>query len=133
VIKKNDTKSNNSRVFNRIICSNDITDFNENNPNFYDYINKGTDEVLFSFSVCGDNRPADDYLAQPEVFLKLLELIKGRDISFHMTVGDIINGGTNNSEIVKRQFSDYLDAVKILPLSIFNSQSPFFCWLSMNH
>jgi len=94
---------------------------------------KGLMKVLFSFSVCGDNRPADDYLAQPEVFLKLLELIKGRDISFHMTVGDIINGGTNNSEIVKRQFSDYLDAVKILPLSIFNSQSPFFCWLSMNH
>jgi hypothetical protein len=80
-----------------------------------------SNEVLFSFSVCGDNRPADDYLPQPKIFLKLLELIKKEDVAFHMTAGDIINGGTDNSKIIKRQFSDYLDALKILPVINFVS------------
>lgn len=78
-------------------------------------------EVLFSFSVCGDNRPADDYLPQPKIFLKLLELIKKEDIAFHMTTGDIINGGTDNSKIIERQFSDYLNVLKILPVINFVS------------
>jgi len=119
--KKNDTKSNDSRVFNESICSNDIIDLNKDTPDTHDYINQSTDEVLFSFSVCGDNRPADDYLAQPEVFFKLLELIKNQDISFHMTAGDIINGQTSSEDIIKRQFSDYLDAIKILPVINFIS------------
>lgn len=80
-----------------------------------------SDEVLFSFSVCGDNRPADDYLPQPKIFLKLLNLIKKEDVSFHMTTGDIINGGTDNSKIIERQFSDYLNALKILPVINFVS------------
>jgi len=119
--KKNDTKFNDSKGINKSICSNDIIDFNKDDPNTYNHINKSTDEVLFSFSVCGDNRPADDYLTQPEVFLKLLELIKNQDISFHMTAGDIINGQTSSEDIIKRQFSDYLDAIKILPVINFVS------------
>ncbi len=80
-----------------------------------------SNEVLFSFSVCGDNRPADDYLPQPKVFLKLLDLIKKEDIAFHMTAGDIINGVADNSKIIERQFSDYLNALKILPVINFVS------------
>ncbi|MBN1298323.1 MAG: metallophosphoesterase, partial [Actinobacteria bacterium] len=82
---------------------------------------KDNEEIIFSFSVCGDNRPADDYLPQPDVFLKLLNLIKNTDSAFHMTTGDIINGGTEDPEIIKRQFLDYLEAVKILPLMNFVS------------
>jgi len=89
--------------------------------NSYNSTDVASDEVLFSFSVCGDNRPADDYLPQPQVFLKLLELIKKEDVAFHMTAGDIINGGTDNSKIIKRQFSDYLNALKILPVINFVS------------
>lgn len=78
-------------------------------------------EVLFSFSVCGDSRPANDYLPQPDIFLKLLDLIKKEDIVFHITTGDIINGGTDNSKIIERQFSDYLNASKMVPLINFIS------------
>jgi hypothetical protein len=94
---------------------------NENELNFNNSTDATSNEVLFSFSVCGDNRPADDYLPQPKVFLKLLELMKKEDIAFHMTTGDIINGGTDNSKIIERQFSDYLDALKILPVINFVS------------
>ena len=38
-----------------------------------------------------------------------------------MTTGDIINGGTDNSKIIERQFSDYLNALKILPVTNFVS------------
>lgn len=64
----------------------------------------------FSFTVCGDNRPADDHLPQPEIYLRLLSLIEKEDAAFHVTVGDIINGGTNDKDTVIRQFSDYLEA-----------------------
>jgi calcineurin-like phosphoesterase family protein len=93
----------------------------ENEPNSYNSTDVTSDEVLFSFSVSGDNRPADDYLPQPKVFSKLLELIKKEDVAFHMTTGDIINGGTDNSKIIERQFSDYLNALKILPVTNFVS------------
>jgi hypothetical protein len=73
-------------------------------------------EIIFSFSVCGDNRPADDFLPQPEVFLEILDLIKDEDISFHINTGDIINGATDNSEIIQRQFKDFLSAVEVLPV-----------------
>ncbi|MFC2145711.1 metallophosphoesterase family protein [Actinomycetota bacterium] len=69
------------------------------------------DEILFSFTVTGDSRPADDYLPQPETFLKLLQLIKEEGSSFNISVGDIINGGTADEEVIKRQFNDYLNAV----------------------
>jgi len=72
--------------------------------------------IIFSFTVCGDSRPADDYLPQPEVFLKILNLVKNENPAFNMSVGDIINGGTDNVEIIKREFSDYLDALSILPV-----------------
>jgi hypothetical protein len=84
-------------------------------------VNTSSNEVLFSFSVCGDSRPANDYLPQPEVFLKLLKLIKKEGAVFHLTTGDIINGGTDNSKIIERQFSDYLNALKVIPLINFVS------------
>ncbi|MGZ5486723.1 MAG: metallophosphoesterase family protein, partial [Nitrososphaeraceae archaeon] len=96
--------------------NNKETELDSNNS-----IDATSNEVLFSFSVCGDNRPADDFLPQPKIFLTLLELIKKEDIAFHITTGDIINGGTDNSKIIERQFSDYLDALKILPVINFVS------------
>ena len=70
------------------------------------------ERVLFSFTVTGDSRPADDYLPQPETFLKLLDLMNEEDSSFNISVGDIINGGTSDEEITKRQFTDYLNVVE---------------------
>ncbi len=93
----------------------------ENELNSYNATDTVSDQILFSFSVCGDNRPADDYLPQPQVFLKLLGFIKKEYVAFHMTTGDIINGGTDDSKIIERQFSDYLNALKILPVINFVS------------
>ncbi len=73
----------------------------------------------FSFTVCGDNRPADDFLPQPDTYLKLLDLIKEENTAFHITVGDIINGGSADADITIRQFSDYLEATGILPVTNF--------------
>jgi hypothetical protein len=70
----------------------------------------------FSFTVCGDNRPADDFLPQPDTYLKLLDLVKKENTAFHITVGDIINGGSADTDITIRQFSDYLEATGILPV-----------------
>jgi 3',5'-cyclic AMP phosphodiesterase CpdA len=73
----------------------------------------------FSFTVCGDNRPADDFLPQPDTYLKILDLIKKENTDFHITVGDIINGGSADTDITIRQFSDYLEATDILPVTNF--------------
>jgi hypothetical protein len=68
------------------------------------------DKILFSFTVSGDNRPDDDFLPQPDVFKKIIEIIKDKNPVFHITTGDIINGQTKESEIIKRQFKDYTEA-----------------------
>jgi hypothetical protein len=73
----------------------------------------------FSFTVCGDNRPADDFLPQPDTYLKILDLIKEENTAFHITVGDIINGGSADTDITIRQFSDYLEATGIIPVTNF--------------
>ncbi|MCJ7688461.1 MAG: metallophosphoesterase [Clostridiaceae bacterium] len=68
------------------------------------------DTILFSFTITGDSRPADDYLPMPDTFLKLLTLINEEESSFNMSVGDIINGQSADEDVAKRQFTDYLDA-----------------------
>jgi len=72
------------------------------------------DKIIFTFTVAGDNRPADDSLPQPPVFIKLLENMKKAYPVFFINTGDIINGKTGNKNVIIRQFNDYLDAVSIL-------------------
>jgi Icc protein len=87
-----------------------------------DNIKKETaNEVLFSFAVSGDSRPANDYLPQPEKFISILNNIKKFSPAFYINTGDIINGGTANSEILEREFSDYLNATSILNCPVYVS------------
>jgi UDP-2,3-diacylglucosamine pyrophosphatase LpxH len=72
------------------------------------------DNILFTFIAAGDNRPANDILPQPEVFIDLLGYIEKSNPSFFVSTGDIINGNTDNQEIIKRQFLDYLNAAEVL-------------------
>ena len=78
-----------------------------------------TNEVAFSFAVSGDNRPGNDNLPQPQNFIDILNSMKTFNPSFYISTGDIINGGSNNPAIIKRQFSDYLKAVSILNCPIY--------------
>jgi len=78
-----------------------------------------TDRTLFSFAVSGDNRPEDDNSPQPEVFINILDNIKEFNPSFYINTGDIIKGGSEEETIIKRQFSDYLEAVSILNCPIY--------------
>jgi hypothetical protein len=71
-------------------------------------------KILFTFAVSGDNRPANNENPQPEVFLKLLEYMKQQNPAFYINTGDIIMGNTENENVIKRQFNDYLDALKTL-------------------
>jgi len=98
---------------NNIPATNDYAD--ETRP--ADETGPADNSIIFSFTVCGDSRPADDYLPQPDVFLKILNLVKNENPAFNMSVGDIINGGTDDAKIIKREFSDYLDALKILSVT----------------
>ncbi len=106
--KVDDSTLNDSRIY--INVTNNDTNNNVNN------------NIIFTFTVCGDNRPADDYLPQPEVFKKIIGLIKEQNPAFHLSVGDIINGQTTDENVIKRQFQDYLDVVE--QLSIINFVSP---------
>jgi UDP-2,3-diacylglucosamine pyrophosphatase LpxH len=80
---------------------------------------KTTNEISFSFAVSGDNRPANDDLPQPQNFIDILNSIKKFSPAFYISTGDIINGGSNDAAIIKRQFSDYLKAVSILNCLIY--------------
>jgi hypothetical protein len=71
-------------------------------------------KILFTFVISGDNRPANNEDPQPEVFIKLLKYMKQQNPSFYISTGDIIMGNTENENIIKRQFTDYLDALKNL-------------------
>ncbi len=68
----------------------------------------------FTFVVAGDNRPADDNLPQPQAFIDILGCIKDVDPLFFIITGDIINGRTDDEQVITRQFSDYLEAVRSL-------------------
>jgi len=78
------------------------------------YGNIDEEKILFNFAALGDNRPADINLPQPDVFLDILKYIKEYNPDFLINTGDIINGGTDNEKIIKRQFLDYLEALSIL-------------------
>ena len=79
-------------------------------------------ESIFTFAVAGDNRPADDTLPQPGVFIDLLGHIKDSGPIFFINTGDIINGATDDEQTIIRQYSDYLEAVKVL--NVINPVSP---------
>jgi hypothetical protein len=70
--------------------------------------------ILFTFVISGDNRPANNENPQPEIFIKLLKYMKQQNPAFYINTGDIIMGNTDNQNIIKRQFSDYLAALKNL-------------------
>ncbi len=76
-------------------------------------------EIIFSFTVFGDNGPEDGDSPQPEQFLKILELVKGCNPDFVFSTGDIIHGKPDDNEIIKRQFLDFLDAISILDCKIY--------------
>lgn len=78
-----------------------------------------TNEVTFSFAVSGDNRPANDALPEPKNFIDILNSMKKFSPVFYISTGDIINGGSNDAAILKRQFSDYLKAVSILNCPVY--------------
>jgi len=82
-------------------------------------VTETTNEVTFSFAVSGDNRPANDALPEPPIFIDILNSIKKFSPAFYISTGDIINGGSNDSTIIKRQFSDYLKTVSILNCPIY--------------
>jgi 3',5'-cyclic AMP phosphodiesterase CpdA len=71
-------------------------------------------KILFTFVISGDNRPANNENPQPEVFIKLLKYMKQQNPSIYINTGDIIMGNTENENVIKRQFSDYLEALKNL-------------------
>ena len=71
-------------------------------------------KILFTFVISGDNRPANNENPQPEVFIKLLKYMKQQNPDFYINTGDIIMGNTENENVIKRQFTDYLDALKNL-------------------
>lgn len=77
------------------------------------------EEIIFSFAVFGDNRPKDDYLPQPEEFLRILKLIKNYNPDFAFSTGDIIYGGTTDKEVIERKFLDFLDAISILNFKLY--------------
>lgn len=79
------------------------------------------DKILFSFTVAGDNRPANNELPQPAVFQEILNSMKHENPSFFVNTGDIIMGNTQNPSILERQFSDYIHATSILTLPMYVS------------
>ncbi|MCL5072525.1 MAG: metallophosphoesterase [Actinobacteria bacterium] len=79
------------------------------------------DKILFSFTVAGDNRPANNELPQPDVFREILNSIKHENPSFFVNTGDIIMGNTQNPSILERQFSGYIHATSILALPMYIS------------
>jgi len=79
------------------------------------------DKILFSFTVAGDNRPANNELPQPAVFQEILNSMKHENPSFFVNTGDIINGNTQNPSILERQFSDYIHATSVLALPMYVS------------
>lgn len=83
------------------------------------YLEETTDEVLFSFAVSGDNAPENDDLSQPEVFVKILNSMKEFNPSFYISTGDIINGSSLDPEIIKKQFSDFLEIVSVLNCPVY--------------
>lgn len=79
------------------------------------------DKILFSFTVAGDNRPANNELPQPAVFQEILNSMKHENPSFFVNTGDIIMGNTQNPSILERQFSDYIHATSVLALPMYVS------------
>ena len=79
------------------------------------------DKILFSFTVAGDNRPANNELPQPAVFQEILNSMKHENPSFFVNTGDIIMGNTQNPSILKRQFSDYIHATGVLAIPMYVS------------
>ncbi len=71
-------------------------------------------KILLTFVISGDNRPESNEEPQPEVFSKLLKYIKLQNPAFYINTGDVIMGNTENENVIKRQFSDYLDELKNL-------------------
>lgn len=83
---------------------------------------KDVDKILFTITIAGDNRPANNTLPQPQVFLSILQQMKRISPAFFISTGDIINGNTQNQKVIERQYQDYLEAVKVL--SCINFVSP---------
>ena len=79
------------------------------------------DKILFSFTVAGDNRPANNELPQPAIFQEILNSMKHENPSFFVNTGDIIMGNTQNPSILERQFSDYIHAISILAIPMYVS------------
>ena len=79
------------------------------------------DKILFSFTVAGDNRPANNELPQPAVFQEILNSMKHENPSFFVNTGDIVMGNTQNTSILERQFSDYIHAISILAIPMYVS------------
>jgi UDP-2,3-diacylglucosamine pyrophosphatase LpxH len=78
-----------------------------------------TNEISFSFSVSGDNRPVNNDLPEPQNFIDILDSIKTFDPVFYISTGDIINGGSNDAAIINRQFQDYLKAISSLNCPVY--------------
>lgn len=78
-----------------------------------------TEEISFSFAVAGDNRPAGNDSPQPQNFIDILNSMKKFNPVFYISTGDIINGGSTDTDIIKRQFSDYLEAVSVLNCPVY--------------
>ena len=79
------------------------------------------DKILFSFTVAGDNRPANNELPQPGVFQEILNSMKHENPSFFVNTGDIVMGNTQNTSILERQFSDYIHATSALAIPMYVS------------
>jgi len=73
---------------------------------------KDEEGVIFNLCVFGDNRPANDKLAQPQSFKNLVENMINYGPELYFNTGDIINGGTTNLDIINREFTDYLEVVE---------------------
>jgi hypothetical protein len=98
-----------------------VNDSQKDNTNSTE-IKKDVDKILFTFTIAGDNRPANNTLPQPQVFLSILQQMKRISPAFFISTGDVINGNTQNQKVIERQYQDYLGAVKVL--SCINFVSP---------
>lgn len=70
----------------------------------------------FSFAVIGDSQPADTF-GQYETFKKILSEINKSGAGFVVHLGDKIRGG-GNKEAVRKQYEEFLSALKGLEVEI---------------
>jgi len=68
---------------------------------------------VFRFVVMGDNRPAGggDPVTQPDAFLGMIQEINLLDPDFVVIVGDLILGGTTDTDLLNREWDAFDDAI----------------------